>query len=918
MRRGALLGGSKQQMRNIPCDAELGANAAPQGRTVLESAVIVPFLVLSAFILTLPSPLSAQSAANSAGAIIATLPDIPKDCKTSGTSEQLTARLQSTAALPTAEAYASLGTLYGREGRFSCAIAAFQAALARDPQAYQIRYELAIALLENHAPDQAADEVRAVLHDDPNSFRAHNVLGQALQDLGQLEQAAEEFKTALAINPRFALGSYDLARLLASQKKYQAAIYHLQDGLSHSPAPNLALEMKIALADAFAQTGDYADSIPLFREAVAAQPDSLELHFGLATAYAHNLDYPRAAAEYKATLRLDSTHNQAELSLAKALLNLSAAPDALHYLEDYTRRNPNDWEGHEVLGEALKDSAHFPEAVESLERAIQLNPASYEAHYHLGAVLGRLGRMNDAVRELRSAIELKPDGSEARYQLGLILHKENNEATAREQFDAFRQLKQQTEQETQAASLNSRGNELLKRGLAREAVEAYRKALFLQPKDARLHYNLAFALAKLGDSAGEEHQLRQATELDPYFAQAHNQLGSSMMLQHRFEEAEREFRAAIASDPQSAVALNNLGTLLGRLGENSDAAKLFREAISVDPRYTQAFVNLGLTLAAQAAYSDAEKQLESALALEPNNANALTALGMLQGKTGRDADAVQTFRKLVGLYPAYADAHVNLGIALGDMYDLQGALGQFSEASRLSPDSALAHYNKGRVLYALGRKEDARKELGEAVRLSPDYVSALFLLGVVKHSSPYATELFQRVVHLQPDHAEARLYLGHNLLQAGKKQEATEQWKKAVEADPENLAAYANLVRVLSQTGSPEANNYMSKLTTLQERQQATDRVQLLNNFALQAAQDNNWPQALDQLQEAIAICQQCPQLAVLHKNIGIIYARKGDAENAKQQLELALKLLPEGPEALSVREALRRLANTGIPKRSE
>src|SRR6266480_4596623 len=144
----------------------------------------------------------------------------------------------------------------------------------------------------------------------------------------------------------------------------------------------------------------------------------------------------------------------------------------------------------------------------------------------------------------------------------------------------------------------------------------------------------------------------------------------------------------------------------------------------------------------------------SALGLEPNNANALTALGMLQGKTGRDADSVQTFGKLVGLNPASSDAHVNLGIALGDVYDLQGALGQFSEAIRLAPDFSLAHYNKGRVLYALGRKDEARNELGEAVRLSPNYVSALFLLGVVEHSSPYATELFQRVVNLEPNNAE--------------------------------------------------------------------------------------------------------------------------------------------------------------------
>src|SRR5256885_8927971 len=105
------------------------------------------------------------------------------------------------------------------------------------------------------------------------------------------------------------------------------------------------------------------------------------------------------------------------------------------------------------------------------------------------------------------------------------------------------------------------------------------------------------------------------------------------------------------------------------------------------------------------------------------------------------------------LYPESADAHINLGIALGDIYDLPGALGEFSEALRLAPESALAHYNKGRVLYALSKREEARGELSAAVRLSPNYVNALFLLGVVEHSSAYATELFRKVVSLQTDNA---------------------------------------------------------------------------------------------------------------------------------------------------------------------
>jgi tetratricopeptide (TPR) repeat protein len=887
------------------------AQRAKQIETMPKPGVNSSLFFAILFVLTtfvFPLPLLAQTIQNSSNETPPGLPGIPDDCKKTGTPPNSTPVLQDAVSPPSTDAYETLGALYRRAGKFGCAVAAFEAALARNPQTQQTRYKLALALLENHEPKRAADELRAILRQVPESFIAHNALGQALQDLGESEQAASEFKAALKINPHFALASYDLGQLLSSEKKYQAAIYYFKEGLGASPAPQLASELKVALAVAYAQVGDYAESIALFKDAVALQPTSAELHFDLATAYAHHQEYPRAAQEYKEVLRLDPSHNLAELSLAKALMNLSAIEDALNYLEDYVRRNPNDPEGPEILGEALKDSARLNEATEALERAIQMNPSSYKAHCNLGVVFSRTGRVDDAIHELKTAINLKPDGTEARYQLGLILNKKKEEVAAKQQFEVFEHLRQESDRETKAAVLNGQGNEFLKQGRPQEAVEAYQKALFLEPKDARLHYNLAFALAKLKDRTGEERELEKAIELDAKFAQAHNQLGSSFVLQARFAEAEREFRAALESNPQYAEALNNLGTLFGRQGKNTEAATLFRQAVATDPQYTQAFVNLGLTLAAEGSYSEAETQLQSALSIEPDNASALTALGMLEGKTGRDADSVQTFRKLTALYPASPDAHINLGIALGDVYDLQSALAEFSEAIRLAPDSALARYNKGRVLYALSQKDQARQELGAAVHLSPNYVNALFLLGVVEHTSSYATELFQRVVNLQPNNSVARLYLGRNLLQEGKTDEAIAEWKKAVEADPENLSAFANLARTLARSGSPEAARYTAQLEALQQRKQLTDRVQQLNNFALQAASDNNWQQALGQLREAIKLCQQCAQLPILRKNIGIIYARTGDVENAKKELELALKLVPEGPEAVAVRETLRRL----------
>ena len=113
---------------------------------------------------------------------------------------------------------------------------------------------------------------------------------------------------------------------------------------------------------------------------------------------------------------------------------------------------------------------------------------------------------------------------------------------------------------------------------------------------------------------------------------------------------------------------------------------------------------------------------------------------------------------------------------------------------------------------------------------------------------------------------------------------------------------------MLSQTQSPESGAYAARLQKLQEKQQTTERVKELNNFALRSAEELKWDRAVAQLQEAITLCRQCVQLGVLRKNMGLIYARKGDAEHARQELQMALKLLPNGPDLIATEQALQQL----------
>jgi tetratricopeptide (TPR) repeat protein len=100
----------------------------------------------------------------------------------------------------------------------------------------------------------------------------------------------------------------------------------------------------------------------------------------------------------------------------------------------------------------------------------------------------------------------------------------------------------------------------------------------------------------------------------------------------------------------------------------------------------------------------------------------------------------------------------------------------------------------------------------------------------------------------------------------------------------------------------------MARFQALERSRHLSDRVQLLNNFALEAASARNWPQAVEQLQEALKLCEQCKQLPVLHRNLGLIYARRGDLEHAKGELRLALGANPQDADAANALRILDHL----------
>lgn len=816
-------------------------------------------------------------------------------------SPRLSTLLGIVARHPTAGAYDTLGALYAEHGHGSCAIESFRSALRLDPRSWQSRYNLSVALFHQGKLREAEAQLRKAIQQDPKSAAAHNALGLVLEKVGLQDQAEEEFKRALQINSGFPGAALNLAQILSAQGKFTAAIYYLTHALKSNPPADSVLRLRVALGVAYGQDHHPQRAIAILKKTVAAYPESVEAHLDLGAANANEQTpdgYRVAAKEFQEALRLDPRSSRAQLSLGRALLSLQRYGEAITVLKAYIRREPSRYEGYYYLGQAYRKQGEYQQAAPALQRAASLAPSNFHVRFNYGLVLVRVGRVSAAKQEFQAAERIKPGDPEAHYQLALLLKKEKRTSPSQKELQAFQALQHQKDQQEAAGDLNNKANKLLAEGKYQEAAAIYRQVLKMNPDNAKWHYNFSLALAGLGERNTEEHELETVVRLDPSMDRAQNELGLLYMGDGRLAAAEHKFKSAISINPQDAEAQNNLGVLFSREGKDRQAGTLFRDAVRSDPHYIKAYVNLGLVLARQGNYYIAEQQFETALQIDSNDTGALTALGMLYSKLGHRRKSIKEFQKVVDLDTASADAHLNLGIALADGYDPQAALKQFSEAVRLAPKWAVAYFNKGRILYDLDRNAEARTELEIAHRLAPNYAPPLYFLAVMDNPSVRSIALLRQLIKLQPRNSAAQALLGQNLMREGKTAEAIQHWEIAVKVDPSNSLALYNLARALARTHDPEAGIYLARFQALQKEGQMKDRVHQLNNFALEAAQHHNWPLALEQLQEAMKACGQCRAIATLHKNLGLIYARKGDTQAAIRELELALKEDPQNADA--------------------
>jgi len=151
--------------------------------------------------------------------------------------------------------------------------------------------------------------------------------------------------------------------------------------------------------------------------------------------------------------------------------------------------------------------------------------------------------------------------------------------------------------------------------------------------------------------------------------------------------------------------------------------------------------------------------------------------------------------------------------------------------------------------------------------------------------------LFEHTLKVTQDNAVAHTNLGAALMEAGKENEATRQYREALRIDPDHANAHVNLGIVLMGQGEEDQAiaHYREALRIRPGFAQAQ------NQLGIALAHRGEIDEAIAHYREAVRIH---PEFAGAHSNLGAALMTRGNTDEAVTCFRVAIQLDPDSPQA--------------------
>jgi len=606
-----------------------------------------------------------------------------------------------------ASAFSGLGEAYMQLGEREKAVAAFEAALKRQPDTHAQQRLVDLLAQSKEGWPRATEILKAYLEQRPDDVTRRSQLADLLISQSRVREAIPQLAEVVRAHPEDADRRLLYARTLAWNGQSKEAYEHFTR----------------AIAGGVALQGDDLKLLALAEEAVGKQP----------AAYGHFRSYVEAHPDDADALAgLGRT--------ASATRNFDDVERVIERLREMSSRRPDLAV---TIARLEVARGRRQEALPEYERALlhSSDPALAKEYADILASTGKKkDRRDDATTAQPKSRGKAPAGSASQPGSPQAIA-----ATVTSQIKAGDAAAAEATLQ-QSASLVEQNADLLalRAGLAfaqghTEAAESdYQAALKLKPKHVEATKGLASVYAARGDYARVEHLLPTLKRSAP---RDHDRLRNEIT-QHKQEQqlgnklertsdkdTEALLRKAVDDNPDRLDYRLRLAQFLERSGRGSEALPVYLSLRSLQPDLREAYLGPVRVYIAQGDEKNARAAFEEFRILFPGEEDAVrVALLSVEAeehkRAGQYPAAVASYRKALKLAPNDPKLWNGLGGTHFTAHALSEALQAFQAASKADPSDIDAANGQIDVLTTLaseasgrGEQDNARRHIDEALRV---------------------------------------------------------------------------------------------------------------------------------------------------------------------------------------------------------
>ncbi|KAL7881696.1 hypothetical protein AOLI_G00085440 [Acnodon oligacanthus] len=264
-------------------------------------------------------------------------------------------------------------------------------------------------------------------------------------------------------------------------------------------------------------------------------------------------------------------------------------------------------------------------------------------------------------------------------------------------------------------------------------------------------------------------------------------------LEKDYDQADRYADLAMNADRYNPAALINKGNTVFVKEDYEKAAEFYKEALRNDSSCTEALYNLGLTYKRLGRLEEALDCFLKLHAILRNSAQVMYQLANLYEMLEDPHQAIEWLMQLITVTPT--DPHVLA--KLGELYDNEGDKSQ-----------AFQYYY-------------------ESFRYFPSNIEVIEWLGAYYIDTQFcekAIQYFERATLIQPNHVVWQLMVASCYRRSGNYQKALETYKDIHRKFPENVECLRFLVRLCTDMGLKEVQDYATKLKKVEKMKEIREQ----------------------------------------------------------------------------------------------